>query len=351
MDNEFAGSVSPEMARVKAAAKAFFDSMELYMGTIQQIEDEIKRLQGESDDPHQEGPHQQGGNLDDICEDLDPIECLQGLNIELTTEGSATWTDEQIQVVYDSIKAQYNAIAQVGGSFIDFFPKITIILSDDPSEFAALTTEDSNKNVILRTGTAGEITITIWGSGNVPWPSEPNGTPVFSPELITHEFGHALNYGYGQNLLNTLFTDPYLGNPSAANQGTQAVWLPFPAGSHDDDPRTFDVRIYGRMYGNRWNNTDEQTAEAYAVWVYSFYTLENLDVIDSSSQATICDMIQRQQAFWDAIFSGRIDLTEINYKDYDVNDPEYIRRYENWNKALAEATNILTTPQLNTNCK
>ncbi len=44
MDNEFAGSVSPEMAQVKAAAKAFFDSMELYMGAIQQLEDEMKRL-------------------------------------------------------------------------------------------------------------------------------------------------------------------------------------------------------------------------------------------------------------------------------------------------------------------
>ncbi|KAB2856352.1 MAG: hypothetical protein F9K46_14325 [Anaerolineae bacterium] len=45
MDREFAGYVSPETAQVKAAAKAFFDSMELYMGAIQQFEDEIKRLQ------------------------------------------------------------------------------------------------------------------------------------------------------------------------------------------------------------------------------------------------------------------------------------------------------------------
>lgn len=339
MDDEFTGSVSPEMAQVKAAAKAFFDSMELYMGAIQQLEDEMKRLQGEIDDLHQEGPQQQGGNLDDICEDLDPIECLQGLNIELTTEGSANWTDEQIQVVYDSIKAQYNAITAVGGNFNDFFPQIIIMLSDTSSDFAAMT-EEVRPVVVRERGLSGEIRITIWNSGVYYWPSDMRDEKVnvFSPELITHEFGHALTYGWGENNLQNLFEVSIEGNPSIVETaGVVPVWEPFESGSLLLDPR-----VYGRMYGERgvlnevvkgilavqypdktqgeisdlWDTIqasdlektktlrsqalkivlDERVAEAYAVWVYDNYNRVNGVTINS---------IDAQIAFWNEIFGNQ----------------------------------------------
>ncbi|MBL1134202.1 MAG: hypothetical protein HND46_02700 [Chloroflexi bacterium] len=344
MDNEFAGSVSPEMTQVKAAAKAFFDSMELYIGAIQQLEDEMKRLQGEIDDPHQEGPQQQDGNLDAICEDLDPIECLQGLNIELITEGSATWTDEQIQVVYDSIKAQYNAIAQAGGSFESFFPHIILVMSDQGAGtgYGALTEEEVNSlggNLI-----AGQIQITFWNNGMNTFPSNPDN-PLFSVELVTHEFGHALNYGRGQNLLSRLFDTVYSGHPAAINSGTNPVWDDFERGSlRLNEFGEKDYTTYGRLYASGSSlNPDEIFAEAYSVWVHDYYVKENLDTADLSTGRSVSNLIELQKIFWEGIFSGEILLDEIDYSSIsETKQPdEYYRRLENYNRAVEIARSLL----------
>ncbi len=223
-------------------------------------------------------------------------------------------------------------IARAELTFSDFFPSVTIVLSSQVSSFAAKTEE-----------TQGGLKITIWNSGVYYWPSDTREAPVnvFSPELVTHEFGHALIYGWGEHNLQNLFEGSIEGNPSVitTQTGTEvAIWNPFEAGS----PDTSRIRAYGRMYGGRgildeaikailsaenpqmsqeqiselWISiqtqeperalsyqsealraiVDERTAEAYAIWVYNNYN--RIEGITS-------DSVNKQVAFWDAIFGNK----------------------------------------------
>jgi hypothetical protein len=177
----------------------------------------------------------------------------------------------------------------------------------------------------------GEIHITIYENGTTSWIGQ--DTPIFSPELITHEFGHAFNYGVGENRLNSLFEGRYVGNPSALEVGTApnqehvSVWEPFPSGAVSEDED--DPRSIGRMYFNRWLspdgatiNTDERFAEAYAVWAhhydptapegYNGYLDLEASPLPDDIKMRLQEAISDQIAFWEAIFSGQINLEGIN---------------------------------------
>lgn len=193
---------------------------------------------------------------------------------------------------------------------------------DDPTDYAALTPtpnlSDGNKYP------AGPARIIIWKNGTETWGDRK--TVIFSPELITHEFGHVISNAWNPSgsTLASQFASYFYGKGSpdfyGPNTGIgESVWLPFSSGS----PLMADPRAFGRIYGIRYRfqpdhpNYDphekpenqrrddaEVMPEAYAVWVYNYYRYGYVG--DPQAEQYINLQIALQQEFWHKVFSNQI---------------------------------------------
>jgi hypothetical protein len=175
---------------------------------------------------------------------------------------------------------------------------------------------------------SGPRRIIIWNNGNEPWYIEDesgrtvsSGITIFSPELITHEFGHVISNEWAareaaessdsRQLSQRFFTSYYNGNYARQldairvdTSGTFAyLWEPFESGSPNTNPDGTRNRSTGRIYNTRYT-VEEFGAEAYAVWIYDKYASSSQQPVGQS--VTIDDLVAAQKGFWEAVFSGAI---------------------------------------------
>lgn len=232
------------------------------------------------------------------------------------------WTATNAEIVLASVRAQATKISSVGGNFRSFLPSdgVSIMMARDGVEgFAALTP-------VPYVGTSeylrGPSRIIIWRNGMQTWAD--GVTVIFSPQLMTHEFGHVLSVewqgrekrllGEGQlndvfdRLLSYRFFNNYYGNlPTSISRGQPDhitinnqdvyLWRPFDSGAPSDN-----LRARGRFYDTRYNNPEELFAEAYAVWVHNQYA-NGLD-IDPVTGLNIDELASVQRQFFERVFSG-----------------------------------------------
>lgn len=242
-----------------------------------------------------------------VCDNpSDWVECAPGC-----------WTQEQVEIVTRSVAAQ---VAKIGE---ENFRKW---MSPEPNQIKIVMARNVPINTpsaaaiapvpgVIKAGEypAGPRRIIIYGNGNVTWAD--GETVIFSPELITHEFGHVISNewaareaeaGIIARRLSSRFYSNYYGDGSRGRldvfqiQPRESVylWEPFASGAV-----TEEERASGRMYDSRFE-VEEFGAEAYAVWIYDKYASGSQQ--HPGSGLTLDQLVAAQKAFWEAIFSGSI---------------------------------------------
>lgn len=235
---------------------------------------------------------------------------LYGVELGLDTTPGC-WDLSKVTVILRSVLAQDAKIRQANGGqygFRDFFPAITVRISAVVTARGAAITSGANW--------ASHRSIVIWNNGYSYWPIDagnagciqshpsPNCVNIFSPELITHEFGHALS---NELLLSNIrIARDFAAVPGIENYVTVggvdvSAWRPFLHGSQDTD-NPGDI---GRFYGNRLiteplSAVGEIAAEGYAVWVHDYY--------NEAARSTSGINIDGQKQFWNAHFNNAANI-------------------------------------------
>lgn len=214
-------------------------------------------------------------------------------------------------VILRSVLAQDAKIRQVNGGqygFRDFFPTVTVRMSSNGGASGAAITPgqnwDPNRSIIVWNDGYSYWPIDAGNAGCIQSQPSPNCVNIFSPELITHEFGHALS---NELLLSNIriardfAAIPGLENYVTVDRVDISAWRPFVHGSQN----TRDQGDIGRFYGNRLTSeplsaVGEIAAEGYAVWVYDYY--------NEAARGTQGINIDGQKEFWNAHFSNAANI-------------------------------------------
>lgn len=238
---------------------------------------------------------------------------LYGVELGLDTADPGCGDLSKVTVVLRSVLAQDAKIRQANGGqygFRDFFPSVIVRMSSAGDARGAAITPGDNWG--------SHRSITIWNNGYSYWPIDANNsgciqgqptancTNIFSPQLITHEFGHALSNEVmltGASLA-AVFRNQIPGIEEhyvVIDRQEVSLWEPFVSGSQN----TTLPRNRGRFYGNRLeeektSKTGELGAEAYTVWVYGAYN----EAVRGLPGVTI----DAQEQFWNDYFSSPSDL-------------------------------------------